>query len=317
MYYSRHRFTTIDELKENVRSNHQTQKLGYIFDIQFGSNLSNIETGETRMYYPSSNTSFYEEGDQPVINNSITELLDSLQLNSIIDGIRRENSKWTVRNLYEYVILTTPLEGIPIGSNIKLPKFIINSNSINGFGDVDNNMCFWFCLASFKSPATRLDRLTRKATQLYKEYYKNRPGNNYKGVNILELDDIETYFKLCINVYRLQEIKGIMENHSSNNFKDVMNLNIYTDKKRNNFSLITKINNYTKVFQCVKCDTFLSSYKKLKPHSLICNEGKPKIIFEEGSYQPKKTIFEQLDMVGIHVPKELRMYPFFIFLKLT
>ena len=66
MYYSRHRFTTIDELKENVRSNHQTQKLGYRFDIQFGSN---IETGETRMYYPS-NTSFYEEGDQPVINNS-------------------------------------------------------------------------------------------------------------------------------------------------------------------------------------------------------------------------------------------------------
>lgn len=85
MYYSRHRFTTIDELKENVRSNHQNQKLRYRFDIQFGYNLSNIETGETRMYYPSSNTSFYEEGDQPVINNSITEVLDSLQLNSIVD----------------------------------------------------------------------------------------------------------------------------------------------------------------------------------------------------------------------------------------
>jgi hypothetical protein len=82
---------------------------------------------------------------------------------------------------------------------------------------------------------------------------------------------------------------------------------------RHHFSFIKNIANITKVFQCTNCNSFLSEYKKLKSHALVCNNGKAKVIFEDGNYNPKPNIFEQLDAFGIQIPTELRFYPYFIF----
>jgi len=37
------------------------------------------------------------------------------------------------------------------------------------------------------------------------------------------------------------------------------------------------------------------------------------IIFEEGIYQRKLNVFENLEWNGINVPKEMRLYPYFIY----
>ena len=47
----------------------------------------------------------------------------------------------------------------------------------------------------------------------------------------------------------------------------------------------------------------LFSRYHIKRHLVICT--KPKLIFEEGNYQPKLNVFENLELNGIKVPKEI------------
>lgn len=51
-------------------------------------------------------------------------LRDIPNLETIIENIKRESTKWKFERLYEYAILTTPLPDKPIGTNIVLPKEI-------------------------------------------------------------------------------------------------------------------------------------------------------------------------------------------------
>jgi hypothetical protein len=99
--------------------------------------------------------------------------------------------------------------------------------------------------------------------------------------------------------------------HSSSPSNNIMNLNLYSDTKEklNHFSYIKNINT---VFQCAD-GTFVSEAKKMARHMLTCNKGNQKIIFEEGNYSPKSSIFEKLEEHGILVEKELRFYPYYIF----
>lgn len=127
---------------------------------------------------------------------------------------KRPNSKWSVESIYEYVLLTTPLPEVPIGSSAILPDFIKNSKSIVSFQNVPHNLCFWYCLARQWYPDLRLDRLSTKAKDLYKDYYKIKTSKNYSGVDIQELDEIEDYFIVNINIYRFNGKKAVMERHS-------------------------------------------------------------------------------------------------------
>jgi hypothetical protein len=312
--YSRHRFIDIQDLHNNIQTNHQRQTLRYRFDIQLGFHLRNIETDEIMTFYPSENTSIFSENEQiPLINNSVDYLIQDLEQSSLIERLKRPNSKWSVEGVYEYVLLTTPLPGMPIGSKIKLPDYIVNSKSIISF-NTDNNMCFWNCLAYCLNSDCRIDRIHRKAETAFNKYY-NKSHSDYKGVDIEELNDIETHFNVNINIYRLESDKAVMERHSSQNYQITLNLNIFTEMEtgRHHFSFIKNISNITKVFQCTNCNSCLSEYKKLKSHAVVCNKGKAKVIFEDGNYNPKPNIFEQLDAFGIQIPPGLRFYPYFIF----
>ena len=78
-------------------------------------------------------------------------------------------------------------------------------------------MCFWFCLARHKYQDVRVDRLSTKSKELYKDYYKVKPDKSYPGVDIQELDSIEDHFSVNINIYRFNGKKAVMERHSRKN----------------------------------------------------------------------------------------------------
>ena len=130
-----------------------------------------------------------------------------------------------------------------------------------------------------------------------------------------DLDDIEAYFNIKINVYRLNGNRASMERHSDKNFKNVLNLNIYSDDQNNlhHFSYIVNISQVIKVFQCPDCGTFIEELRNMKRHLNTCDKNKPKIIFDDGIYQPKLNVFDQLELNGITVEKDLKYYPYFIF----
>jgi hypothetical protein len=68
------------------------------------------------------------------------------------------------------VILTIPLPDKPIGNKIILPKEIKNKKCIIGFENVENNLCFWYCLAYLLFEG-RTDRLKHHVTMLFQQYY--------------------------------------------------------------------------------------------------------------------------------------------------
>ena len=124
-----------------------------------------------------------------------------------------------------------------------------------------------------------------------------------------ELENIEAYFKVNINVYCISEDFTDMIRHSQCNYKSIMNLNLH----HNHFSFIKDIHNITKVFKCSQCHQFLSLYKLLKRHLQTCNKGVQKIQYVGGNYQNKETIFELLGHENIDIPNDLRYYPYFLF----
>jgi hypothetical protein len=311
--WKRFKYISDEHLKQTIRKNHTEQRLRYWFDIQFGYVLRNVETGEQINYTPSQNTSFFD-GNQVMVNTDISVVLDQIHQDSITEQMTRPNTKYSIKRIYEYVILTTPIPDIPIGAMVELPSFIKNSRSIISFEDVPNNLCFWYCLAHHKYRLKRLDRLDGTVKELFKEYYKNTP-KNYQGVDEDELEAIENHFSIKINVYVATEHKVQMARHFQSNFNDIMNLNLYSDteQKLHHFSYIKNINTLSRVFQCVDCGAILSEAKKLTRHMLTCKKGEQRIIFEEGDYSPKPSIFEKLEEHDIFVEKELRFYPYYIF----
>jgi hypothetical protein len=150
---------------------------------------------------------------------------------------------------------------ILLGSSVILPDFIKNSKSIVSLQNALHNLCFWYCLARHRYPEIRLDRLSTKAKDLYKDYYKIKGKKNYSGVDIQELDEIEDYFIVNVNIYRFNGKKAIMERHSKKTYKSTLSLNIYTDLDQNlhHFSYIINLDQLT---QCPECHSFFSESKR-------------------------------------------------------
>ena len=311
-YCFREMYTSMIGLHELVRNIHHNQTNQYRINILLGYILENIETGEIKFYSPSYNTSIYAENVKPLINTSVSELLESMNENIIVEELKRPHSKWKFVEIYEFIILITPIPNLLIGAKILLPVYIKNKDSIIGFADAENNLCFWFCLEKHLNKNTkRLDRMKKQVKKRFQQYYGNKKlVKSYSGVDMNEIEEIEEFYKLNINIYSiLAENSTEMIRHSQKEFKDIMSLNLY----QNHFSLITNINNITKNFKCGDCGTFLSQFKLLKRHAKTCQKGEQKMQFIGGKYENKKTIFELLEDENIFIPNALRYYPTFIF----
>jgi hypothetical protein len=101
-YFSRHEFTTIDELHAAVKANHHKQTYRYRLNIELGYYLVNTETFKVQYFYPSENTSFYDLGETPIINTCVDLVLKDIpNLETIIENIKRESTKWKFERLYE------------------------------------------------------------------------------------------------------------------------------------------------------------------------------------------------------------------------
>ena len=96
----RQMYTGVEELKQTILNNHLNQKVRYWFDIKFGYILRNVENNETITYYPSWNTSYFDK-EKPMINNNINVVLDQMEQDSIMEKLKRPNSKYSIERIYE------------------------------------------------------------------------------------------------------------------------------------------------------------------------------------------------------------------------
>ena len=122
-----------------------------------------------------------------------------------------------------------------------------------------------------------------------------------------DLDNVEDVFEVSIHVYSLQENKSAeVVRISQKSYEKVMHLNLYDS----HFSYITKFSSYAKKYQCPTCSRFIGNVKNLPRHISRC-QVEVEEVYVGGKFKPKKTVFEELDELGIKVPEEDRFDPYF------
>lgn len=86
-----------------------------------------------------------------------------------------------------------------LGSPIPIPDYIKKNKNIVSLDGVENNMCFWRCLAI--ALGSRRDKCSDKSIELFNEYYGNfhhlnekqlkEKYQNYIGIGTEEINDLE------------------------------------------------------------------------------------------------------------------------------
>ena len=72
---------------------------------------------------------------------------------------------------------------------LTLPDYYNKSRSLIKFDNLNNNLCFWSCIAYHY--VKRCDRCTQLAKELYKEFIGNSYSTNeYQGFNINDIKKI-------------------------------------------------------------------------------------------------------------------------------
>ena len=117
----------------------------------------------------------------------------------------------------------------PIGAKIQLPESY--SNRIEGLENVENNLCFWVCLAL--AEGCTKNRYITKTKELFNNFYKKQKFDNCKGFDCVnELDKYETFnTKYAINIVCYNEDSSIeyVRKSEFNPDRTPIYLNLYLD----------------------------------------------------------------------------------------
>ncbi|UMM20086.1 hypothetical protein L5515_015446 [Caenorhabditis briggsae] len=184
---------------------------------------------------------------------------------------RKKFSETKNIGVYAMAVKITRLD-FPIGAPINLPQYILDSTSIISLQNVDNNMCFWYCIAvAVADEECRKDRASRKAKQLFKNFYgAEKRVTNYVGFDYVnELDKYEKFNeKYAINIVSYYEDGTIsyVRKSSYNASRKPIYLNLYL----NHFSYITDLSKLFSIFMCQRCGSKFRDNFNLDRHRETC-----------------------------------------------
>ena len=120
---------------------------------------------------------------------------------------QRPNSKWIVMDFTNATFYVTKLRDHPIGRSVRLPKYVLESPAIMSLDSskktglpYEDKLCFFRCLALHKG--CHPHNLERDTRHFYEQYSQD---DDFDGVTLEELPELEKLFELNIYVYRLVE----------------------------------------------------------------------------------------------------------------
>ena len=125
----------------------------------------------------------------------------------------------------------------------------------------------------------------------------------FQGVTLNELYDIERIFEVPIMVYELFKDGSAALARRSTLTEKNMFLNLY----RNHFSYIKDFNQYARSHRCGCCDSVFNSGRDVRRHEKTCT-GTTKLVFPGGVYKSAKSIFKELELLGLDLTDVDRFY---------
>ena len=186
-----------------------------------------------------------------------------------------------------------------------LPEYITNCNSIIGLSEVENNMCFWACMAL--AEGCRRDRYVKRANELFTNFYnkrKTRTPESYVGFDYInELDRYEKFnktFGINIVSYYEDETISYIRKSPFNTERSPIYLNLYL----NHFSYISDFQKLGKsVYICQRCDMQVRDNSDMQRHINTCTLDQVDVFsgFPKLWKKDRNIIVEFADYYGVNV----------------
>ena len=316
------RLTSLDtrDLHEPLRVLFDQQTTAFKINCSYGFVLREKQSGRLRYYHSSNNCCgrFLEEPSLVTNSQTFDRFLARIAESDILQWAitQRPNSDWVCEHVPNVTFFLNKILQHPIGCvGIDLPDYVKNNKAVVGLEKdhyrtrtYNDNLCLFRCLALHKG--CDVHRLEATVATLYAEY-TDTAVNDFVGVTLDELDEVETTSKTNVVVYKLEEIgdgktTSELVRRSTDQYPDTMYVNIF----ETHFSYIKDINMYSRSWRCRNCEQALwKSSWELYRHERTCEAGVNRI-YKGGVYRPPSSVFERLDDEGIVVDESLRYYPY-------
>ena len=293
-----------------------TFKINY----SFGYILKNRVTGEYRYFHPSNGR--FRQLDIPQLIRSAENLRDFLRGISdeeMFHHASRPDSQWVVVEVTNVIFHLYKMTSHPIGCGDELPNHIVQNRGVRALQKdpftgrlYRDNLCFFRCLALHQEH--NLSKVSEKLTKFLFQKYCNHFDicpSNFKGVFLEELDYLENLLQINIFIYELQSVESsdiqnaVLIKRSRKLFSENVCLNLC----KNHFSFIVDFSLYSRLYECGKCGKLWPRKWDLERHEKTCDQN-VKRKYPGKAFRCSKTVFEDLDDLGIITRNDLRFYPY-------
>lgn len=293
------------------------QNTKHKINLAMGLILIQNTTGQLRYWHSSENKDRLFE-DPVLIENrdNFIAFTDKLQDINFIERATqtRPDTSWSMHCITNITFYVYPINDHPIGcptelpDHLKLNKSIITADIDSNGQPYTNNLCLFRALSLMRNQRSTLEASTREYFTKYLTLSK-QSEEMFQGVTLDELHQIESLFKVSVNVFELErdgeQFIARLLRRSSTNHRDKLHLHL----EGNHFSWIKNLQLYTKSYKCDYCCKLFKSFATVKNHTLSCT-AKTKYIYPYGSYNVPETIFKKLSNVGVEVDESRKYYPY-------
>ncbi len=301
---------------------HPATQNAFKVELVAGVIIRHSETGKVRYFRPESNA-FLLDGPLMITNrDTLNDAIDIMNGINIDDAIRtyRPDTKYVVQSITQinYYCWAT---NFPLGSNTNdTPEYITKNRSIitmgKSYGKEYANCCIFVALSQYLNPDVEARNHKMSAKKLLTQWvsYARKkslipPGPaikpvDYQGLNWQHIPHFEDCFKVNVIIMSYLE-SGIVNTKYISPGKNKRN--IYLNVYEGHLSWISNIERYANRFQCHHCKRLFPKLWRVDSHQKACKKMS-KLKFPSGTYVYYKTVFEELEQVGILVPQYLRSY---------
>ena len=284
-------------------------------NIAFGFIMIDITSEELSYFYPGRNFTLLDIPFHITCINDLRKLKVKIREMDLIDSVTRarESTKFKLLHITNcsFFIYNS---GHTLGcSDITVPDYITNSKVIITGNHHNDNLCFFRSLALHNhrkvNPKSGINfRIEHDVDKLFSIYLVHREmqRTEFKGVTLSDIPELEDLFRINVNIFSKDANTSVTSIYTSmKSHPDVLYLNLYS----NHLSYITNFKTYAQKFKCKHCHVINQHIGNHKKHEKICN-GQTKYIYPGKYYEPKQSIYEKLEDLGIWVDENERFYKF-------
>jgi len=313
----------INELIFAAEDIFQRQQHAFKLTLTFDFILVHTEEKRYRFFKPYESDSVIES---PIFISKRTDLqklrraLNKLNVRQYLMN-QRPDTKWKALLISNAIFVIDDTNYTLGQGQTTLPDYVKDKKSIHAlvkdkknYKPYANKLCAYRCLSLHNGQSiTNLENRTRHYCQQWNAYQQGRNESvydpkRYPGLQLSELPEFETCFRVNVSVYQLREDDTVLCIYKSMcRYPETMYLNMF----ENHLSYIKDFKCYAKKYQCQTCDRMFYTPFNLLRHYKTCT-NKTKFVYPGGFFKAQQTIFEKLEECDIQVPPEEQIFPWFI-----